>query len=252
MDTGQLQQPTSEPNAIPQGARRRPQMRWIGWGLTALAIVAVWSLDQTAYRTLKVQYDAATAAHQQLAQQVERLRGDYRRLLESLSTQQTKTQDLTRALSAKEDTLHHAQARMAQADLVIQELQDRLSLVQHHFDLLQEEFMLSMRRADARDGERSGGTASSVELEKVVVMPPSSSATGWEGRVVAVHPEWQFVVLNLGWETVNLGDLVAIYHGGQMVAKARIERVQKEVSVATLLPEWAVEQITVDDAVRAL
>ena len=251
MDTGQSQpqSPSSDPRPTPEGTRRPPRAWWIGWGLTALGIAAVWLIDQASYRTLKIQYEAATAAHQQLAQQVERLRGDYRRLLDTLSSQQTKTQDLTRALSAKEEVLHQAQARMKQGDLVIQELQDRLSLVQHHFDLLQEEFMLSMR---ARDGERAGGTASSVELEKVVVTPPNALTAGWEGRVLAVHPEWQFVVLSLGWETVNLGDMVAIYHGGEMVAKARIERVQKEASVATLLPAWAVEHIAVDDAVRAL
>lgn len=249
METGQPQQPPSDPNTTKRNARWRPGAGWIGWGLTALGIAAVWGLDQASYRTLKIQYDAATTAHQQLAQQVERLRGDYRRLLDELSTHQTKTQDLTRALSAKEEALRHTQTRMKQADLVIQELQERLSVVQHHFGLLQEEFMLSMR---ARGGQRAGSAASSVELEKVVVMPPNSSATGWEGRVVAVHPEWQFVVLDLGWELVNLGDLVAIYHEGQMIAKARIERVQKEASVATLLPEWAVEQIAVNDAVRAL
>ena len=247
MDTAQPQPLPSDPAIAPPRATRRVGTWWMGWGVTALGIVAVWSIDHAAYRTLKIQYDAATVAHQQLAQQVDRLRGDYRRLLEAVATQQSKTQDLTRALSAKEEALRQTETRMRQANLVMQELQGRLSVVQHHFDLLQEEYMLSMR---SRDDERVG-RASQVELEKVVVMPPSASATGWEGRVVAVHPEWQFVVLDLGWETVNLGDLVAIYHQGQLIAKARIERVQKEASVATLLPEWTVDQITVNDAVRA-
>ena len=248
MHTEQPQQPQSDPAIAPPRANRRMGTWWMAWGVTALGIAAVWSLDHTAYRTLKIQYDAATTAHEQLAQQVDRLRGDYRRLLEAVSTQQSKTQELTHALSAKEEALRQTETRMKQADLVMRELQERLSVVQHHFDLLQEEYMLSMR---SRDAERVG-RASQVELEKVVVMPPSSTATGWEGRVVAVHPEWQFIVVDLGWETVNLGDLVTIYHGSQIVAKARIERVQKEASVATLLPEWTVDQITVNDAVRAL
>ena len=248
MHTEQPQQPQSESASVAQKPRWRVRAWWMAWGVTAVGIAAVWSIDHTAYRTLKIQYDAATAAHEQLAQQVDRLRGDYRRLLEAVSASQAKTQDLTRALSAKEDALRQTETRMRQADLVMQELQERLAVVQHHFDLLQEEYMLSMHSRD----EEHLGRASQIELEKVVVIPQSSTATGWEGRVVAVHPEWQFIVVDLGWETVNLGDVVAIYHGSQIVAKARIERVQKEASVATLLPEWTADQITVNDAVRAL
>jgi len=91
-----------------------------------------------------------------------------------------------------------------------------------------------------------------IELEKVVVTHPASPAPGLQGRVLSVNPEWHFVVIDLGWDVVNIGDVVSIYRNDQLLGKARVERVQEQVCAAALLPEWVESQVQVNDVVRVL
>ena len=81
---------------------------------------------------------------------------------------------------------------------------------------------------------------------------PAASGADWQGRVISVHSEWQFVVTNLGWDAVDVGEVVSIYRQDKLLAKARIERVQERASAATLLPEWLHAEVQVNDVVRVL
>jgi hypothetical protein len=69
---------------------------------------------------------------------------------------------------------------------------------------------------------------------------------------MSVHPDWKFIIVNLGWDHVNIGDTVSIFRNEALLGKARIERVQQEAAAATLLPEWRQAEVRVDDVVRAL
>ena len=75
---------------------------------------------------------------------------------------------------------------------------------------------------------------------------------GLEGRVVSVYPDWKFVVIDLGWDVVKVGDVVSIYRKDQLLGKARIERVQEQACAATVLPDWNITAIQVNDAARIL
>jgi len=117
------------------------------------------------------------------------------------------------------------------------------------FDLVQGELALSLQQQGGASGTREGW----IRLEKVVVGEPgAATAAGFEGRVVSIHPEWQFIVVDLGWDAVTIGDVVSIYRGEQFLAKARVDRVQEAVCAATVLPEWQQAVLQVNDAVRPL
>jgi hypothetical protein len=67
-----------------------------------------------------------------------------------------------------------------------------------------------------------------------------------------VHKEWSFVVVSLGWNSVKIGDTISILRDDRLLAKAKVERVQEDVSAATLLPDWQDVEVAVNDLVQVL
>jgi hypothetical protein len=139
--------------------------------------------------------------------------------------------------------------RLTQEERIIQELQEKLLAMQRQFDLLQGELAMTLQERTTSSPTLEGGM---VHLEKVVVTRPASSAPGLQGRIISVNPEWRFVVIDLGWDVVKIGDVISIYRNEQLLGKARVERVQEQVSAATLLPEWTEAEVQINDVVRAL
>ena len=88
-----------------------------------------------------------------------------------------------------------------------------------------------------------------MQLERIVV---SRTDAGLHGRVLSIDKNWNFVVVDLGWSAVGIGDTLSIYREEQLLAKARVERVQEGICAASLLPEWSTAEIRVNDQVRAL
>lgn len=71
------------------------------------------------------------------------------------------------------------------------------------------------------------------DKEKPVEMP------GLKGSVVAVDPQWNFVVLNVGEEQgAKPRGIVMVRRGDKLIGKARIVSVEKTRSFANLLPGW--------------
>lgn len=223
---------------------KRTMLSLIGIGLMA-AVVGDWAL----HHRLERRYQTALAARRQLELQLGELRADREQVSAKLVEAQQRVSQLSEALSSRDEALQHAMSRLTEEERTIQELRENLVATQRQFDLLQGELAMALQRSTAIS---TPATPKTVQLEKVIVTPAPSSGGGIQGRVVSVHPEWKFVVVDLGWSTVNIGDVVSIYRNEQFLAKARIERVQEQVCAATLLPEWSETEIEINDVVRIL
>jgi hypothetical protein len=79
----------------------------------------------------------------------------------------------------------------------------------------------------------------------VVKLPP-----GLKGTVMAVDPKWNFVVLNVGENqgALQSGELL-VSREGRLVAKIVITSVQKDRSIANLVPGWQLGDIIEGDQV---
>lgn len=79
--------------------------------------------------------------------------------------------------------------------------------------------------------------------------PPEMQLTR-HGRVLAVDPRWDFVVLDLGRNegAVERGELL-VNRDGKLVAKVRITKVEDHRSVANILPDWKQADVQVGDQV---
>jgi cell shape-determining protein MreC len=67
---------------------------------------------------------------------------------------------------------------------------------------------------------------------------------------MAVDPKWKFVVLNVGEEqgVIKDGELL-VSRDGKLVAKIVVSNVQKDRSIANLVPGWQLGEIIEGDEV---
>jgi flagellar hook-basal body complex protein FliE len=73
---------------------------------------------------------------------------------------------------------------------------------------------------------------------------------GMEGAVLSVDPDWGFVIINVGEEDGALenGELL-VSREGKLVGKVQISSVEKDRSIANVLPGWLQADIQVGDVV---
>jgi outer membrane murein-binding lipoprotein Lpp len=71
-----------------------------------------------------------------------------------------------------------------------------------------------------------------------------------KGKVVAVDPKWNFVVLNIGGDQGVLDDgEMLVSRAGRLVAKVVVRSVQKDRSIANVVPGWQLGDIVEGDEV---
>ena len=84
-----------------------------------------------------------------------------------------------------------------------------------------------------------------LEPNSIPDLPP-----GLKGKVVAVDPKWNFVVLDIGERQGVLENAeMLVNRNGKLVAKVRITSVHPNSSVANILPAWAQADVMEGDQV---
>jgi hypothetical protein len=70
------------------------------------------------------------------------------------------------------------------------------------------------------------------------------------GKVMVVDPKWNFIVLDVGekQEVVQNGVLL-VSRDGALIAKVRVMSVQKDRSIANIMPGWKLKDVMEGDAV---
>jgi uncharacterized protein YdcH (DUF465 family) len=121
-------------------------------------------------------------------------------------------------------------------------LRGQLTRVAEARDAFESEAQMLKRRTEdlARRLQRYEGPAHDhVELP-----------VGLVGRVIAVDPRYDFVVLNIGAEDgVREDGQLLVNRNGQLVARIQITRVEPNVSIANVLPQWKQDDILEGDVV---
>jgi hypothetical protein len=81
--------------------------------------------------------------------------------------------------------------------------------------------------------------------EKPVFLPASL-----KGKVLVADPKWNFVVLDIGGEqgVLEYGELL-VNRNGRLVAKVVVRSVQKDRSIANVLPGWELSEVMEGDMV---
>ena len=219
----------------------------IGAGLILAGAIGA---EEAARRGAEHRYLGAVEARRKLELQFGEVLATHGQLKERLGREQQRSQALSDELLAMRGKLEEAVGRLSDETKTVRQLQLRLAGMQQQLDQLQGE--LAVSAGSPASGAASAGSAASapVQLERIVVSHAESPGT--KGRVLSVHKNWNFIVIDLGWDAVHIGDTVSIFRDDQLLAKARVDRVQEGASAATLLPEWEQSDIRINDLVRIL
>jgi hypothetical protein len=92
-----------------------------------------------------------------------------------------------------------------------------------------------------------------VETELAVYRDPNFFVTlpaSLKGKVLVADPKWNFVVLNVGEDqgVLERGELL-VNRNGRLVAKVVVRSVQKDRSIANVLPGWELGEVMEGDLV---
>lgn len=73
---------------------------------------------------------------------------------------------------------------------------------------------------------------------------------GLQGKVLVIDPKWNFVVVNVGQDqgVLEYGELL-VNRNGRLVAKLKVRSVQKDRSVANVMPGWSLGEVIEGDQV---
>ena len=216
-------------------------------GILGAVLLAAATGEHLSRRMIERRYRGAMERQQQLELQFSSVLSTHEQLKQQLQREQRRSQELSDALTSARTQLEEAVGRLTQETQGVRELKMRLAAIQQQMEQLQGELAVTLQE---RQSEAASQKPSPVQLERIVVS--DAGATGLQGRVLSVHQDWDFVVIDLGWDAVRIGDTVSIFRNDRLLAKARIERTQEGVSAAAVLPEWKTSEIQVNDLVRIL
>ena len=212
----------------------------LGWGW------GTW--EHRARRTVEARYSDVVESQQQLKRHYAAAITEHQQLKEELAQEREHGKELSQALLESRAKMEEAVGRLSEETRTVGELQGRLAAMREQMGQLQGELSVALESRDAN--EASGKSSAQVALDRIVVGQAGTSPL--QGHVVSVHPDWNFVVVSLGWDAVKIGEQVSIMRDEKVLAKARVERIQEGVCAATILPEWKINNVNVNDIARAL
>lgn len=215
-------------------------------GVIGIVVVGIAGAEHLSRRGAERRLQEATEARRKLELQFGEVAATHERVKQDLRKEQQRSAELAALLTSAHGQLEQTQAQLTEQTRSVRGLQVRLSALQRQMDQLQGELAVTLQE---REGAVPAG-ANAVQIERIVVSDAGTANS--QGRIVSVHQDWNFVVIDLGWDTVRIGDTVSIFRDQQLLAKARVDRVQEGVCAATVLPEWRADAIRVNDLVRLL
>lgn len=215
--------------------------------VVGIAVIGAVTGEAQYRRGLEHRYRQAVEARQHVELQFGEVLATHDQLKTELDHERQRSKELSDALMMMRGRLEEAVGHLTEEAGKTQELQTRLSVMQSHMNQLQGELALALQQVG---GGPPAEAADAVQLERIVVS--NTEASGSNGRVVSINRDWNFVVIDLGWDTVRIGDTISIFRGDQLLARARVERVQEGVCAATLLPEWQAAEVRINDVVKIL
>lgn len=216
-------------------------------GIVATGLVGVIVAEHVIRRSVERRYQNLLGRQRQLEMEYAEMAATHHSLTTHLEEEQRRSQELAGALAATRAKLEETVGRLAEENRNAGELKMRLASVEEQMNQLQGELVAVLHD---RANDQGAQPQQPIQLERVVVS--STGAPGVQGRIISVHQDWNFVIIELGWNAVRIGDTVLIVRDDQVLAQARIERVQEGVCAATVLPEWDTDDIRVNDLARLL
>jgi hypothetical protein len=244
----------------------------IGLIVAIVAALAIGALNFTKIReeitTLQTNLATETAGRQ-LAET--ELAGTNSILRKTSAELKTTKETLATTTSERDKAVAEAEAKTKEADLLTKNLKDvtaardaaQVELAQFHATgLTPKQILAANGRIRDLESTVAGTEAENVVLGRKIKKLQNQLATyitpnyvvplpaGLKGKVLASDPKWNFVILNVGEEqgVLEQGELL-VNRDGRLVAKVKVQTVQKDRSIANVMPGWQLGEVMEGDQV---
>ena len=191
---------------------------------------------QSAEKVAKEELVEAKAKNQELALQTDKLSKDLETTKSDLESTNSKLKITSEQLQAFEEGL-----KGRKPDELFQEINDLSEKVKVAEG---EQKMLSAAK------EKTEAELKKLREQVEMTKPGGTKSISLSGRILAVNPTWNFVILDLGKnDQVVEGLTMVIYRGEKMIGKIKTVTVDAQTSVADVLPGTPAAAIEVGDQV---
>lgn len=217
----------------------RERRRWtlIGLGVLAMALLIALGLERRSHIATERELVETILAKQQVEAR--------------LSAEERRASQLAQALESKAKEVERVVRRLEEEAHTVERLQDRMAKMEGHVSQLQAELVLAIRAREELPRRKARRWKSeTVELEKITVSGPRPKTI--EGKILQVEVDWAFIVVDLGWDLLAVGDMLGVYRGEELIAKVQVERVQEKAAAARILPDYEAVEIAMEDRVAEL
>ena len=223
--TGDFMTDTSQPAAsVSQSGER--------WNATNDDLTSTKGTLKTTEENLTEQ----KAKNQELTLQADKLSKDLATTKSDLESTNSKLKVTAEQLQAFEESL-----KGKKPDELFQEINDLSEKVKVAES---EQKMLTAAR------EKSESELKKLKDQLEMTKPGGTKSISLSGRILAVNPTWNFVILDLGKnDMVVEGLTMVIYRGEKMIGRIKTVTVDAQTSVADILPDTPARAIEVGDQV---
>ncbi len=181
---------------------------------------------------------------------------------EKLELEKKYRQQTEDKLSMKEEELNSLRSELERFKTQVSQLQKRYNELSQKNEQLSnklQQLRLAKKVLESKMGV-SGAISEEdegVSLGTVVVKPTKPQeergTRALQGRILVVNKEFNFVMVDLGKiNGIQPGAIFGIYHAGELIAKAKVEKVYDDMCSAVILDEGKKAEVEEDDKVEVL
>jgi hypothetical protein len=231
---------------------------WVNLRANGLALQAGWNREQQLRRELTLLTRQAQREGEQLQATLKREEEAHRATRAALATAQAGRQQAEAQAQAAAGELAKTQSALTRAQLALAPW-DVLNLRPEQVKALQAELQRARQDNAALTAEAQKLARETARLSNIVALlvgpwddtgvePPLPA--GLKGRVLAVDPKWNFVVLDVGRDQGALPNgVMLVNREGKLIAKVKIRQVQEDRCIANVLPGFTFAPIREGDQV---
>lgn len=179
-----------------------------------------------------------------VADRVEKLNSENVELRKELKKVVTVKSSLEKSIMRLADEKSKIEGKLGQSEAIIQSKIDEIWEIKDSID------------RTIRDSKIAPG-AQQVELPPIVVNSNGQAVSfndgaavhGFNGKVVSVNKDNNFVIVDLGESSgVKLGDVISVYRDSKYIARLEVIQVRQDISAADIKEQWA--EIKAGDIVK--
>jgi predicted nucleic acid-binding Zn-ribbon protein len=138
------------------------------------------------------------------------------------------------------------QKKLGQTESLVQNKIDEIWEIKESLDM---SFRMAQGKPAAGEVELSPIVVSAQGPEAAVKTDPKISKPGFEGKIVSVNEENNFIIVDVGEKRgVRLGDVLGVYRGSEYIARVEVIQVRQDISAADLKDQWS--KVKAGDVVR--